>query len=806
METVIRDIGYALRSLRRNPSFVSVALLTIGLGIGINTAIFSVVHAILLRPLPYPESHELFTVWENLERRGGPPTEWTGRSNFLDWRERNRTFAEMSAVSGWAPNLTGIDRPEVLAGALVSPGYFKVLAVEPAAGRAFVPDEETPGNSSVAVLSHELWQSRFGGAPDVVGSNLTLDGQLYTVVGIMPPGFHGPIVTGADIWSPLPIDRARDDRGNYFLRVIGRLAPGVSREAAAADMNRLAALIAEEHPIDYRDVGTTLIPLQETVVGSAREPLLVLLGAVGLILLIACANVANLLLARASVRERELAVRSALGAGRMRLLRQLLTESLVLAVGGGVVGLGLGIWGTDALVALIPPGVPRAAEIGMHPTVFLFTVGVALATGLLFGLAPALVLSGSETSQALRERATVSRTARGERLRSALVVGELAIGMTVLAAAGLLLRSFVELRSVDPGFEVEGTLSARLFLPAARYPGGSQINAFLQELEERLRAVPAVHSFGAITVLPLSGLVHDISFGIEGRLPLPGEEPAADSRRATPGLLKALGVPLLRGRWFEESDREGTTRVAVINETLARRHFAGEDPIGRRIKVGGVRDPESPWWTIVGVVGSVSSRALNRAPEPEIYVPAAQQPARGWSIVVRADGDAAALAPPLRDAVWSLDPDMAISQLATLETVFAASIASERLITWLLAAFAALAVLLGAIGTYGVMAFRVSRRTRELGIRIALGARRGDVLGEVMRRGAWLTLGGLALGLAAALAAGQALSNLLFEVSPIDPLTLAGVATLLAATALFACYWPARRATRVDPLIALRSE
>lgn len=806
MDTLIRDIGYALRALRRNPGFFCVALVTIGLGIGINTAIFSVVHAVLLNPLPYPEPQQLFTVWENLERRGGPSTEWTGQSNFLDWRERNRSFVEMSAVSEWAPHLTGIDRPEVLSGAVVTPGYFTVLSVEPAVGRAFAPDEETPGNSNVAVLSHALWQSRFGGAPDLVGSSITLNGQPYTVVGIMPPGFRGPIAPGAEIWSPLPIDRSLDDRGSYYLRVIGRLAPGVSREAAAADMDRLAALIAEEHPIDYRDVGTRLIPLQETVVGSVREPLLVLLGAVGLILLIACANVANLLLARASVRERELAVRSALGAGRMQLARQLLTESLVLAIGGGMVGLALGIWGTDALVALIPTGTPRAAEIGVHPAVFLFTIGASLATGLLFGLAPALVLSRSETSQALRERGTGSRTARGERLRSALVVGELALGLTVLAAAGLLLRSFAELRGVDPGFKVESTLSARLFFPSARYPEGSQITAFLGQLEERLRAAPAVHSVGAITVLPLSGLVHDISFGIEGRLPQPGEEPAADSRRATPGLFAALGVRLLRGRLFEESDREGTTRVALINEALARRHFAGENPIGQRIKVGGVRNPESPWWTIIGVVGSVSSRALDRPPEPEIYVPAAQRPARGWSMVIRAEGEATALAPSLREAIWSLDPDMAISQLATLETVFAASIASERLITWLLGAFAALAVLLGAVGTYGVMAFRVSRRTRELGIRMALGARRGDVLREVMRRGAWLTLGGLALGLAAALAAGRALSSLLFEVSPTDPLTLAGVAVLLASTAIFACYWPARRATKVDPLVALRSE
>lgn len=805
MSTFAQDIRYALRSLKKNPGFTTVALLTVALGIGVNTAIFSVVHGVLLRELPYPGAARLVTVWEDLERRGGPNTEWTGRSTFVDWRELNRTFSAMSAVTDWAPNLTGIDRPDVLNGALVGVDHFRVLGVAPALGRSFSRDEETPGNDNVVVVSHELWQQRFGGG-DLLGATLTLDSRPHTVIGIMPPRFVAPIVANAQLWSPLPIDRNRDDRGNYFLRVIGRMSPGVSRETALADMNRVAAAIALEHPVDYRDVGVTLVPLRDTVVGPARTPLLVLLGSVTLILLIACANVANLLLARATIRERELAVRVALGAGRSRIIRQLLTESVVLALAGGILGLGLGMWGTEVLVRAAPDGLPRATEIGLHPTVFAFAIAASVLTGLLFGLAPALGLSSGTATPALRDRTGGAATEAGGRVRGGLVVVELALGMAVLVGAGLLLRSFAELKRVDPGFRIENTLSARVILPPARYAGRAEIVTFVQQLEERLRSTPGVRDVGAVTVLPLNGVVNDISFVIEGRIPPPGEEPAADSRRATPGFFTTLGVPLLRGRLFDETDRDGTVPVAIISEQLARQQFAGEEPVGKRIKVGGVRDPEAPWWTIVGVVGSVRSRALDRVPEPEIYVPAAQRPSRGWSIVLATDGDPAALAPALRETVWSLDPDMAVAQLATLESVFSASIAAQRFLSWLLGAFAALAVILGAVGIYGVMAFTVSRRTREIGIRMALGARPADVLRSVMQRGLWLILAGLALGFAGAVAASRALTSLLYGVSPTDPLTLVGVAILLAATALFACYWPARRATRVDPIVTLRSE
>lgn len=806
MNTLQQDIRYALRSLRKNLGFTTVALMTLALGIGINTAIFSVVYGVLLQGLPYPEPERLLTVWENRERRNGPPTEWTGRSTFSDWRAQNRVFSGMAAVSGWGPNLTGIDRPEVLNGALVSPDYFSVVGIAPVRGRAFLPEEEIPDRSDVVVLSHELWQQRFGGDPEIVGKSLMLNGRPNVVIGVLPPGFTGPIVSGAQLWSVLPIDPTRDDRGNHFLQVVARLNPGVTAEAALADMNRVAANIAQENPIDYGDVGVSLVPLRDQMVGPVRTPLLVLMGAVGLILLIACANVANLLLARASVRERELAVRTALGAGRSRLIRQLMTESVVLALGGGLIGLALGVWGTEVLVRMAPAGLPRVAEIGLHPAVVVFALIASVLTGVVFGLAPAFGLSRPGTVQALRERSSGTSSEAGGRVRAALVVIELAMGMAVLAAAGLLLRSFAELRAVDPGFHVENALSARMALPSARYPDAAAIASFLPQLEERLRAVPGVRDVGAVTVLPLTGLVNDISFGIEGRLPAPGEEPVADERRATPGFFTTMGIPLLQGRLFEASDRQETLPVAIISESLARRFFADRDPIGQRIRVGNVRDPEAPWWTIVGVVGSVRSRALDQIPEPEIYVPLAQRPSRGISLVIRANGEPTGLAPAFRETVWALDPDMALSGLATLEDVFSSSIAPQRFISWLLGAFAGLAVLLGAVGIYGVMGFMVSRRTREIGIRMALGARPADVLRSVMGRGLWLTIGGLALGLVGALAASRTLSGLLFDVSPTDPLTLAGVAVLLGATALFACYWPARRATRVDPMVTLRSE
>jgi putative ABC transport system permease protein len=805
MSDLFADLRFGLRTLRRAPAFAAAAVLTIAIGIGATTAIFSAIHGVILRPLPYPDADRLVTVWENWERRGGPAREWTGRSTFADWREHSRAFAGMAAVSGWSPELTGVDRPDVLAGAVVSPGYFAVLGVQPVLGRGFTAEEEQPGRNAVAVLSHELWLRRFGGDPAVLGRSITLNARPTIVVGVLPPGFRGPIVSGAEIWAPLVIDRTRQDYGNYFLRVIARLAPDATLAAARDDVSRVAAGIAEAQPLDYRDVGMTIEPLHTTVTGSVRQPLWVLFGAVVLILAIACVNVANLQLVRASARQDELAVRAALGAGRGRLVTQLLTESVLLALVGGGVGVVMGIWGSEALLRLAPSGLPRVDEIGMRPAVLLFSLAATVVTGLLFGLAPAFGLSRRQ-GLVVREGGRGSSGSRGWRLRDGLVVAEVGLGMAVLLAAGLLLRSLDELRRVDPGFRVHDVASARVILPTARYPEASDIVRLVTGLEERVRGLPGVRSVGAIDVLPLSGLVHDVSFGIESSMPQPGNEPAADERRVTPGFFDAMGVPLLRGRGFTDADRADAPPVTIVSESFARRYFPDGDPLGQRLRIGGVRDDASPWWTIVGVAGSVRSRALDRQPEPEIYLPFAQRASRGMSLVVRTAGEPAAVMPLLRDVVGSLDPDLPVSQVATARELARASLASQRFLGSLLGAFAGLALLLAGVGLNGVIAFTVRQRVREIGIRLALGARPGDVLGAVLGRGLRLTAVGLAIGAGGALAAGRTLRGLLYDVSPTDPGTFAAVGVVLTATALFACYWPARRAARLDPVEALRHE
>ena len=805
MSDLLRDIHYGFRSLRRAPAFATTAILTIAIGIGATMAIFSAVYGMILRPLPYPDAGRVVSVWENWERRGGAPQEWTGRSTFADWRAHSRSFSAMAAVTDWAPEVTGLDQPDILQGALVSPGYFAVLGIQPVLGRGFLPEEEQPGRNPVAVLSHGLWQGRFLGDPEVLGRTITLNGQPATIVGVLPAGFRGPLVSAAEIWSPLVIDRGRQDYGNYFLRVIGRLAPGIGMDAARDEMTRVASGIADAHPLDYRDVGITLESLHATVTGPVHQPLWILFGAVGLILAIACVNVANLQLVRASTRHGELAVRAALGAGRARLTHQLLTEGVLLALMGGTLGVVGGIWGTEFLLRIAPSGLPRVGEIALRPFVLVFALVITVGTGLLFGLAPTLGL-GKRQADTLRAGGRGSSGAGGWRLRDGLVVAEVSLGMAVLVAAGLLLRSLDELRRVDPGFRVDHTATARVILPAARYPAAADIVRLVESLEDRVRGLPGVRSVGAINVLPLTGLVSDISFGIETRMPEAGQEPSADERRVTPGFFDALGVPILRGRGFLGGDRADAPRVAVVSESFARRYFADGDPLGQRLRVGGVRDPESPWWTIVGVAGSVRSRALDRQPEPEIYMPFAQRAGRGISLVVRTDGEPAAVLPLLRDVVGTLDRDLPLAQVATGREVARTSLASERFLGSLLGTFAGLALVLAGVGLNGVIAFTVRQRVREFGIRLALGARPEDVLSAVLGRSMRLTAMGLAIGVLGGLAASRALRGLLYDVSPTDPATFVVVAVALMLTALVASYWPARRAARLDPVEALRHE
>ncbi|HEX6199167.1 MAG TPA: ABC transporter permease [Thermoanaerobaculia bacterium] len=806
MDTLRQDLRYALRTLAASPAFTAAAVLTLALGIGANTAVFSVVDAVLLDPLDLPGEDRLFTVWEDLSARGGPETEWTGRAVFDAWRDGAEGFEGLTAVTGWAPALSGGDRPEVLDGALVSHEYFRVLGTEPVLGRGFLAEEETPGKDRVLVLSHGLWERRFGADPAVVGSEVTVNGAAYTVVGIAPEWLRPPIVQDAELWSPLDFEPVEGDWGNYYLRVIGRLAPAVGAAAANAELEGIMARLGAEHPADLRDAGITLEPLRRTVVDDARTPLLALLGAVVLVLLVACTNVANLVLARAFGRDRELAVRTALGAGRRRLVGQLVTESLLLAAVGGAVGLAFGWVGMELLRSFAPAATPRLDEVALDGTVFAFTAAATALTGLLFGLVPAFLASRTPVTVALHEGGRGGSSAGRARVRAGLVVAELALGLALLVGAGLLIRTLGALHGVDPGFRAEGVVAGRLIFPSAVYPEAERAAAFVAETVARLEAEPGVEAAGAVSVLPLSGGQTDVSYGVEGRIPPEGEEPAADYRVATPGYFDALGIPLARGRLFRPGDDAQAPLVAVVSEELARRAFPGEDPVGRRIKVGGVRNAETPWRTVVGVVGGVRDNALAREPDPEIYLPLAQQPTRAMQVVARTATGGEGAAETLRRVVHGIDRAQPVSQVALLADRVHDSLAPQRFVTGLLAAFAGLALVLAAVGLYGVMAYAVGRRTREIGVRTALGARRGDVLALVLRQGAGLIVLGLALGALLAWGLARALAGLLYGVAPGDPVTFAGMAALLAVAALAATWLPARRAARLDPTEALRAE
>ena len=803
LANLVHDLRYAVRTLGARPGFTAIAVLTLALGVGANAAIFSVVDGVLLQPLPFPDADRLVAVWEDHQGRGGPEQEWTGAAGFRDWRAESRSFAGMTAYVGWRPNLTGRDEPERLEGGQVTPEYFAVLGVEPALGRAFLPEEEGVGAPRVVVLSDELWRRRFAAEADLLGTAISLNGEPHTVVGVLPPGFRAPLI-GGELWRPLQLDPAAGDRGNYFLRVIARLKPDVALETARADMAGVARGIAERFPDEKEGVTSALVPLHEQLVGNIRPALLVLLAAVGLVLLIACANVANLLLARAAARGREISVRTALGASRWRVVRQLLTESLVLAGGGGGLGLLLGIWGTDLLKRLAPPGSPRIEEVGVDLRVLGFTLAVALAAGLVFGLAPALQASRPDLAGSLKERAGgAGHGAR--RLRGALVMAEVALALTLLVSAGLLVKSFSRLLAVPGGFEPESVLAANLVLSSADYPESPAVAGFFAQLLERLAARPGIEATGAVSVAPLSGADTDTSFIIEGRTPPPpGREPTAWYRSVTPGYFQALGIPIVRGRGLTDADREGAPQAVLVNQAFVRQHFPHEDPLGRRIRPGG--DDEMPWSTIVGVVGDVRHRGLDQAPEVELYLSHAQFSARSMTLFVRTAGDPLRLAPELAAEVRALDGNLPVAGVTTMEAMVADSVAVPRFTTVLLAAFSAVALLLAAIGIYGVGAYSVAQRVQEIGVRMALGAGRREVLRLVVGQGMAPTLLGLGIGLAAAFWLTRAMSALLFGVSPTDPATFAAVAAALAAVALAANYLPARRATGISPVEALRGE
>ncbi len=808
LEHLAQDLRYGLRQLRRNPGFTLTAVLTLALGIGANTAIFTLVNSVLLRPLPYRESDRLVAVFQH-EKRLGERRNAASPFSFHQW-QHNRVFETMAAATPWSPVLTGHDRPDVIDGLKVSATLFPLLRADAALGRTFHPEEGEPGSHRVVVLGHDLWQRRFGGDASLVGRAVQLDGEPYTVVGVMPHGFRFPPfwAVEAGFWTPLTFTPEERNRNARFLRVFARLRPGVTVERAQSELDAIARRIEQENPRDYTAVGVTVEPLQEPVVHGARPVLLVLLGAVGFVLLIGCANIANLLLARASVRRQEFAVRLAIGASGARLVRQLLTESLLLAALSGLAGVLLGLWLLGALRGLLAESLPRIAGVEFDLRVLAFASGASLLAAAATGLVPALQARCGVLADALKSGARQAGGPRN-RLRGALVTAEVALAVILLTGAGLMLQSVWRLMNLDPGFRRDRLLTATVAFPGPRYETVEQQRRFLEQLQQRIQALPGVDTAALVNHLPIGGDMWRFRFLVEGQsLTDRDETPLAAYRAATPGLFRALGIRLLRGRDFTAADTTNSEPVIVINETLARRYFPGTDPVGKRIRLGGL-DSDLPWCTVIGVAGDVRQGALAADIPPEMYLPYSQQLTefyRSATLAVQTRADTASLERSIVSAIGDLDAGLPVTALRTIEQLLEGEVRQPRRQSLLIAGFAGLALLLAGIGLYGVIAYAVTQRTHEIGIRMALGARPAEIVKLVLRHGLLLTVGGVVIGLAGALALARALHGMLFEVSASDPATFAIVPLLLAAVALLACYFPARRASRVDPLAALRHD
>ena len=797
------DLRYALRALARTPGFTLAVVLTLALGIGANSAIFSVVYGVLLRPLPYASPERLVVLYGRYPEYGRTST---SLPDYRDWRDQSHSFEQLAARHKGTFVLTVDGEPERVIADRVTANFFPTLGVRPAMGRGFLPEEDRAGGDDrVVVLSYGYWQRRFGGDPRVVGRQLQLSGHPWTVVGVAPQGFeYGRAV---DLWAPTRADTAMPRRAEY-LDLVGRLKPGVSVAQANADVAAVVRRLAEQYPESNGNLRSEVIGLHEDLVSSVRPGLLAFMGAVALVLLIACANVANLLLARAATRDREVAVRVALGAGRGRLIRQLLTESTVLALLGGVAGMAIASWAVAAIRAVGVQFLPRQAELGMNAPVVLFSVVLALATGLLFGLAPALRLTSGALHASLREGARGSTSGALARVRSALVLGEVAVAFVLLVGAGLLIRSFDRLTQVDLGFQPAGVLTYSVTFPGAQFRDARQLPPLYQTVLERARALPGVRAVGVSADLPMSE-PSDITFDVEGRPPrsMRPNAPPEDVQpfAVTADYFNALRIPLRRGRLLLPTDGPTAPRVTVINEQMARQAFPGEDPLGKRITLGDVADASS-WMTIVGVVGNIAQAGVTAKPYSQLYASIMQSPSRVVYVSLRTDGAPARLVPAVRRMMREVAPDLVVNDVETLESLVARDIARPRLSVWLLGSFAAVALVLAAIGIYGVMSYTVAQRTREIGVRMALGADPAGVERLVVRQGMQPALIGVAVGLAGALAASRLIASLLYGVSALDPVTFALVPLFLATIALLATYLPARRATRVSPTVALQSE
>ncbi len=805
MRMLMQDLRYAVRMFAKKPGFTVVVVVTLGIGIGANTAMFSVVSAVVLRPLPCDEPDRLVALWSTQ----GTDRVSVNYPNFHDWRAQNHVFEDIGSYRWIDHTLVQTGEPRPVTGARVSAGFFSVLRVQPALGRAFRDDEDLPAAENVTIVSDSLWKRCLGADPGAIGQVLTLDGEESTVIGVLPPEFSFPSLPEAELWTPSSRDAGMfSERGLQFLQAIARLNPGVTQEQAQAEMDTIARRLEQQYPNCNTGIGVGLGALHEQVVGSVRAALFVLLGAVSLVLLVTCANVANLLLAHGSGRMRELAIRATLGASRTRLVRQLVTENLLLAFVGGAVGLLLAFWSTDGLLAFLPSDLPRGAEIGVDARVLMFALAVSLLTALVFGVFPAIWATRVDPQASLKEGGRASMSRRRQRLRGTLVIAEVALALVPLMGAGLLMRSFVRLTNVDPGFDPENLLTFRIAVPSEHDADFRRRVAFHDTLMEQLGSLPGVQAVGASTSLPLAGPNSRWAFKVLGRPePAPGEPPVAQYNSVSPDFFRALRIPLLAGRLFTEIDSRGGTGVMIINESMAHRFWPDEDPIGQHVSPYiNVEDGELTTFEIMGIVGDVRYQGLGTEAQPRMYVPHAQQCSSTMSFALRTSVDPASLMGAVRGKIATVTSEQAPYDFKTMDRRLTDSVGRQRFSMLLFGIFAFLALVLASSGIYGVLSYTVAQRTHEIGVRMAIGARRSNVLRQVLKQGFVLAVVGLAIGLLGSWALTRTLSSQLYEVSPADPVTFIAVSALLLMVALLACYLPARRATKVDPMVALRCE
>ncbi len=805
------NLRYAVNMLRRSPGFATIAILILGLGIGANTAIFTLVDTVLLRPLPYHDPARLVMLWQSLPQRGLAQVP-VSQADFADFQKQSRSFDNMAAIyiDKEEFGLTGAGDPEQVRGMPVSANLFSILGVQPMLGRNFFPGEDQAGNENKVILSYGLWQRRFGGDRAVIGKTITLDRQPRTVVGVMPRGFNfpppmhfgvGDVPTGKELWVPCVVDKA--NRDYHPLGIVARLKSGVSVQQASAEASTLARALAKVYPKSNDGIGANVSAMQEQVVSNVRPALIVLFGAVGCVLLIACVNVANLLLARSAGRRKELAVRAALGASRVDLIQQMLLENFALAIPGGVLGVLLALWSTDLLRSLTKSNLPRLDELSANPAVLAFAAALSLLTGLAAGLAPAFSASRVDLNESLKVAGRTLAGTRHNTLRNSLVIAQISLALLLLSGAGLLIRSFRQLLHVNPGFQSNNLLTMELRLPNSRYDKAVQLAAFETQLLERIRALPGVVSAGAVNSLPIAGFQGASIISIEGR-PSPKSFAAGmlvGQRVISPDYFATMHTAVLAGRDFTFRDAQGSAPVAIINQALATRYFPGEDPLGKRIKID---EAGEEWQTIVGITASMHHSGLGSDADPEIFSPYLQGPWSVMAFLVRTRGNPDDLGAAVRSQLWAIDKEQPISRMSTMDRILADSLAGRRLNLILLASFAGVALLLALIGIYGVISYAVAQRTGEIAIRMALGARRSSVWKLVLSQGATLSAAGIVIGIIASLALTRLMSTMLFHVHPMDPLTLASVAAVVLATALLATFLPARRATRIDPMEALR--